>query len=132
MKDSCRAMNSYIPTSCWLFQNCFENECRKEQGYSVGTCFNGLCDASENENNCAADCCPEKNPQDCVLVYGKCPLECCGESSCCQEEDDESGTSVGLEILKWFGITVLIIIICCVMYVSGVHCICDGNVILPM
>ena len=131
-KDSCRARYSTIPDSCWLFRACFERYCKKEQGFSVGTCFNGVCGDEENVDNCPADCCPQKNPQNCTLVHGKCPLDCCGEFSCCKEEDDDSGTSLGQKILKWFGITVLIIFLCCMMYVTGVYCHCDGNVILPL
>jgi hypothetical protein len=66
------------------------------------------------------------------LVNGKCPVQCCGETGCCKKQDDDSGTSLGLEILKWFGIIVLCIFLSCAMYVTGVYCHCDGNIILPL
>ena len=131
-QHTCRAQYSTIPATCWLFRGCFERECKKEQGYSVGTCFNGFCDVEENAENCPADCCFKKNPQNCTLVNGKCPVQCCGETSCCKKQDDDSGTSLGLEILKWFGIIVLCIFFSCAMYGTGVYCHCDGNIILPL
>lgn len=130
-KNACQARYNTIRFGCWLFRACFERECEREQGYSVGTCFNGVCDPHEDVDNCPADCCPKENPRNCSFVNGRCPAQCCGKSTCCAKEDNDSGTSLGIEILKWFGIAILIIVVIGVMYVTGVYCECN-NVIVPM
>ena len=51
-----------VSSACWLFQSCVRHECKREQGIAVGNCFDGVCVAGENADNCPADCCPaQKN-----------------------------------------------------------------------
>jgi hypothetical protein len=133
---TCRAQYSTIPVACWLFRGCFEHECMKEQRYSVDTCFNGVCDAEENIGNCPADCCQQKNPQNCIVVNGKCPLTCCGETNCCEKQDDGSGTNSGdltfIGWLKYIGMIIGFLVLGAIMYYFKSLCGCnDDNEVHP-
>ena len=128
---ACHARYHSLPAACWLFRACFKHKCEREEESSAYTCFNEFCDANEDVNNCPEDCCQQKNLKSCTLVNGACPLKCCGENTCCEKEDN-GGTSLGQKILKWFGIVIGIIVICCLMYATKVWCDCDWNVIVPL
>lgn len=56
---------------------------------NIPVCFDGFCHVREHES-CPADCCPIRNPEKCAVAQGSCPPECCGKSSCCVENDEES------------------------------------------
>ena len=127
-KNTCQGLYSNIRVGCWLFRACFENECKKEKGHYVDTCFNGFCDPHENVDICPADCCPKQNPQNCSFDNGQCPAQCCEQSTCCFKEDDDSELSLGMKILKWFGITVLILVLIGLMYCTGVYCECSNAI----
>lgn len=130
----CRAVyNSTFPTGCWLLPACFRHKCSFS---AAGSCFNGTCDAGENVHNCPADCCPQKNPQNCSLVNGTCPLKCCSRSSCCldeAEEEDEDGGGGGLTLVGWIqyvGIIIAIVVIGGIVY-KKCGCGEDNNEIHP-
>ena len=127
-KNSCQARYNTIRVGCWLFRACFERECKRKQGYSVDTCFNGVCDPHENVDNCPADCCLKENPRNCSFVNGQCPAQCCGKSTCCGKEDD-SGTSLGTKILEGFGIAISIIFIIGVVYCINGYCECSNTIV---
>ena len=129
----CRAVyNSTIRTECWLLPACFRHKCN----FSLGTCFNGTCDAGENVDNCPADCCPQKNPQNCSLGNETCPLKCCSRSSCCldtvEEEDGDSGGG-GFTLVDWIqyvGIIIAIVVIGGIIY-KKCGCGDDNNEVHP-
>ena len=111
-KNTCKVQYSSVPDGCWLFRACFESECKKKKpGYSAGTCFNGHCEDDENVNNCPADCCPVRNPKNCTLKDGVCPLKCCGDSSCCKTSSSSSGKeNTALTVLKYIGLAVALVV----------------------
>ena len=87
-ENFCRTHCSTIPGSCWLFQKCVQAAC--QNGGNLNSCFNGVCNAGENVENCPCDCCASRNAEKCTLVSGVCPPQCCGDSNCCVEKKSKS------------------------------------------
>ena len=132
---TCHSWNVTIPDACWLFRACFEHQCHETRN---STCFDGICDSHEDVESCPADCCKEKNPGNCTLVDGKCPLKCCGVSSCCENQngDHVEGSSDSLEkfltILQYVCVVIGIILVGFVVEFCRRKCDCfDENQIEP-
>lgn len=91
MLNKCKRWYNSIPGTCWIFTRCFRKKCKKQyrqkRRRSVlnmpDTCFNKICDAGENINNCPEDCCQTVSDQ-CTWKENKCIPKCCGESTCCE------------------------------------------------
>ena len=129
-ENICRDRYLNMSSACWLFQSCIRRECWRELDVEVSDCFDGVCDAGENVDNCPADCCPaEKNSSCSLSSLGKdrCLLSCCKKSTCCG--DDNDGSTL-LYLLFLFGLVLVPLVkkFCCSDNDNTVHSSGSGSV----
>lgn len=91
-----------VPGLCWRWSNGFMECCKKAARYSnkkqvlvdissnnFTFCGDGICQNDETPASCPSDCCYQVNSN---CTNSGCTPTCCGESSCCLNENT-SGTA---------------------------------------
>ena len=111
---------------CWRWAHKFGECCKKALRFkkrqavidinstSFIFCGDGICQDDETPTSCPFDCCYQVNSN--CTVSG-CTPTCCGESSCCLEDDDGSGAATlhALSSLSTFSLLLIMFFVTFIM-----------------
>ncbi|XP_071799883.1 uncharacterized protein [Asterias amurensis] len=117
-REMCNARWGWIAAEdCWAWTACFAGVCMKEEtdpGYlSEGFCGDGRCDSTESTDSCPSDCCPQKNPVECLMRNSTCTPACCSETACCASSSAEFFNTFWIIVFSVIGGVFLLINFCC-------------------
>jgi len=101
-----------LPGLCWKWLDCFRGCClasaqqpiHKRQTADLAFCGDTVCSGAETPSNCPTDCCYKVNPA-CSKENHVCHQTCCGDATCCI---DQNGGAI--TIISSYSIVVLLII----------------------
>ncbi|XP_022087347.1 uncharacterized protein LOC110977474 [Acanthaster planci] len=116
----CNARWGWLATdNCWAWPSCFAGACAKEASEPGsaslfdGFCGDGRCDADESADSCPSDCCPEVNPDECLIKNNTCTEACCSEPTCCSSSISNFFSNFWIIVFSVIGGVFLLINICC-------------------
>ena len=128
--DFCHAKGLNHAGLCWKWLDCFKGCCfktatqpqNKRDTSELSFCGDSVCSESETPSSCPADCCYQKNSNNCTSGSA-CSPECCHSPTCCLNEDNNpGGNNKAVIIGASTGVGIFLLIVIVIAILTGVAC----------